>query len=113
MKVIYIIDSLRRHGTQRFLVHLTRGLHRRGYEQAVINLGGTGDADVTEALRDCGCSVSEIGKGSLLAGGAGWFRLVGQLRRGKPDIVLTLLPVADTLGRPAARVAGCPIILSS
>jgi len=113
LKVTYIIDSLRRHGTQRFLVHLTRGLRQLGYQQHVIELSGGVDPDVEEALIKAGAEVSHIGKTSLLLAGVGWFRLVAILGRSKPDVVITFLPVADTLGRPAARLAGIPVLLSS
>lgn len=113
MKVTYIIDSLRRHGTQRFLVNLTGGLKRLGYDQQVIELSGNVDQDVEEALAASCREVLHIGKRSLLWFGAGWFRLVRILRRFKPDVVMTLLPVSDTLGRPAARLAHRPVLLSS
>lgn len=113
MKVTYIIDSLRRHGTQRFLIHLTRGLAELGYRQQIIELSGAADRDIEEALVTAGAGVVHIGKHSFLWAGAGWFRLVRVLRQSKPDVVITFLPVADTLGRPAARLAGVPTLLSS
>ncbi|MEY2500667.1 MAG: hypothetical protein QOI07_1001 [Verrucomicrobiota bacterium] len=113
MKVSYIIDSLRRHGTQRFLIHLTRGLAGLGYRQQIIELSGAADRDIEEALVTAGGNVVHIGKSSFLWAGAGWFRLVRAIRKAKPDVVITFLPVADTLGRPAARLAGVPNLLSS
>jgi glycosyltransferase involved in cell wall biosynthesis len=113
VKVTYIIDSLRRHGTQRFLVHLTGGLKQLGYDQQVIELSGNVDQDIEEALAASCREVLHIGKRSLLFFGAGWFRLVRILRRFKPDLVMTLLPVSDSLGRPAARLSRAPVLLSS
>lgn len=113
MKIVFIIDSLRRHGTQRFLTHLARGLDGFGYEQTVITLNMASDSDVEQALVSAGCAIKRIGKFALLCGGAGWWRLVAILKRSKPDIVMTLLDFADTLGRPAARLAGCATLLTS
>lgn len=113
MKVTYIIDSLRRHGAQRFLVHLTRGLAALGYEQRIINLSGVADPDIEQNLEASCREITRIGKRSLLLGGAGWLRLVRNLKRSRPEVVMTLLPMADTLGRSAARLAGCGVLLTS
>jgi glycosyltransferase involved in cell wall biosynthesis len=107
VKIVFIIDSLQRYGTQRFLTHLVRGLRDLGYVQTVIALNNRSDADIEDELSSAGCSIIRIGKFALLLAGAGWFRLVAILRRSKPDLVLTMLDFADTLGRPAARLAGC------
>src|SRR5438067_1485219 len=95
-----------RHGTQRFLTYLARGLSDLGYTQRVIVLNKAFDADIEEALFSAGCSITYIGKFMFLLGGAGWWRLVAMLRRARPDVVMTMLDFADTLGRPAARLAG-------
>jgi glycosyltransferase involved in cell wall biosynthesis len=113
VKVVFIIDSLRRHGTQRFLTHLVRGLHDLGYEQSVITLNSASDPDIEQALASAGCAITRIGKYSLLLGGFGWWRLVATLKRLKPEAVMTMLDFADTLGRPAARLAGCHALVTS
>jgi glycosyltransferase involved in cell wall biosynthesis len=113
MNVVFIIDSLRRHGAQRFLTHLVRGFSNLGHVQEVIVLNKAHDSDIEEALSAARCAVTYIGKFALLLGGAGWWRLVAILRRSRPDVVMTMLDFADTLGRPAARLAGCPVLVSS
>jgi glycosyltransferase involved in cell wall biosynthesis len=113
VKIIFIIDSLQRHGAQRFLTHLARGLGDLGYEQTVIALNDPSAPDIKEALVGAGCEIKRIGKCSLLLGGAGWWRLAGILKRAKPNVVVTMLDFADTLGRPAARLAGCRTLVSS
>ena len=50
MKVVFIIDSLRRHGAQRFLTYLVRGLSKLGHVQEVIVLNRARDSDIEEAL---------------------------------------------------------------
>src|SRR5436309_983125 len=113
VKIVFIIDSLRRHGTQRFLTQLARGLQDLGYEQTVIALSNASDPDIEEALTSAGCSIRRIGKWALLLGGFGWWRVVVVLRRLLPDVVMTMLDFADTLGRPAARLTGCHALVTS
>jgi len=113
MKIVFIIDSLRRNGTQRFLTHLARRLHDLGYIQTVIVLNNAVDSDIEQALSSVGCVITYIGKRNLLLAGLGWWRLVAMLRRMKPDIVMTMLDFADTLGRPAARLAGTRALVTS
>ena len=71
MKIVFIIDSLRRHGTQRFLTHLVRGLRELGYRQEVIVLNAAGEPDIEQALSVAGCAITRIGKRALLFGGIG------------------------------------------
>jgi glycosyltransferase involved in cell wall biosynthesis len=112
VKIVFIIDSLRRHGAQRFLTYLVRGLNDLGYSQRVVVLNKVVDSDIERALSSASCDVAYIGKAALLLAGAGWWRLVAVLKRSKPDVVMTVLDFADTLGRPAARLAGCPVLVS-
>jgi glycosyltransferase involved in cell wall biosynthesis len=113
VKIAFIVDSLRRHGAQRFLTYLVRGLHDLGYTQHVVALNKVRDSDIERALSSAACDVTFIGKSALLLAGAGWWRLVAILKRSKPDVVMTMLDFADTLGRPAARLAGCRVLVSS
>jgi glycosyltransferase involved in cell wall biosynthesis len=113
VKIVFIIDSLRRHGAQRVLVDLARGLGQIGYTQNVIVLNDACEPDVEQALNSASCTITHIGKVALLLGGAGWWRVFAILRWSKPDVVMTMLPFADTLGRPAARLARCRSIVTS
>jgi glycosyltransferase involved in cell wall biosynthesis len=105
MKAVFIIDSLRRHGAQRFLVHLLRGLVGLGYDVSVIVLNAQCASEIRLAIESLGARTVVIGKPALLLGGFGLIRLVSQLKKIRPDVVMTLLDFADTMGRPAARVA--------
>ena len=113
VNIVVIIDSLQRHGAQRFLTQLVRGLQERGYTQTVITLNDVGADDVEESLVKANCKVIRIGRRAFLLGGFGWWQLIRILRRLHPDVVMTMLDFADTLGRPAARVAGCPAVVTS
>jgi glycosyltransferase involved in cell wall biosynthesis len=113
MKIIFIIDSLQRHGAQRFLAHLTRGLDDFGYVQSVIALNNVHDSEIVRDLSSAGCEITFIGKLAFLLGGLGCWRLVAILKRSKPDVVVTMLDFADSLGRPAAKLAGCRRVVTS
>jgi len=113
VKIVFIIDSLRRHGTQRSLSQLARGLHHLRYKQTVVVLGNASDPEMQRALVAAGCSLLRIGKWALLLGGLGWWRLVAVLKQMRCDVVITMLDFADTLGRPAARLAGCRRLVTS
>jgi glycosyltransferase involved in cell wall biosynthesis len=113
VKIVFIIDSLQPHGTQRFLTHLARGLKDLGYERTVIALNDASNAGTKQVLSSAGCAVICIGKVALLLSGLGWWRLVAMLKRLRPDVVMTMLDFADTLGRPAARLAGCRSLVTS
>jgi len=62
VKIVFIIDSLMRHGAQRFLTYLARGLSDLGYTQRVIVLNKAFDTDIEEALSSARCSITYIGK---------------------------------------------------
>ena len=113
MKIVFIIDSLRRHGAQRFLTNLVMGLQSLGYVQTIIVLNDVIDPDTAGELAAGGATVVTIGRRALLFGGFGWWRIVLTLRSIQPEIVMTMLDMADTLGRPAAHLAGAGALLSS
>ena len=111
-RVAYVIDSLRRHGTQTALVYLTNGLAERAYEQRVYCLNDVVDPDIRKRLASCGAGVVVIGKKRLMTFW-GIRTVFLELRRWQPQIVQTFLPVADVIGRTVAHIAGIPVIVSS
>jgi glycosyltransferase involved in cell wall biosynthesis len=111
VRLLVFLDSLRRHGAQRFLVRLAEGLRARGHAVRVVALRGRADPELCRRLHAAGAEFRVLGLPRLLLGG-----LLGPLwaeaRRHPDAVVLTLLPWADTLGRPAARLAGRPVATS-
>lgn len=112
MKIIYFIDHLRPDGTQTVLRQLVRGLASRGHRQAVVCLNGSWDRGVVAELRSHGAEVRIVGRAALLSG-VGPAQLLGWLRRERFDVAVSLLFFADLIGRPLARAAGVPRIVSS
>jgi glycosyltransferase involved in cell wall biosynthesis len=112
IRIAYVIDSLRRHGTQKSLVSIVSGLAERGYEQRVYVLNDVVVADIVQSLTSVGARVTVVGKAQLVAL-VGLLRLVADFRSWQPLIVQTFLPFGDVIGRTLARMANVPIIVSS
>ena len=112
MKVVYIIGDLNRGGAQTQLLNRISGLAARGYLQHVICLNGTYNREVVDALRQTGASVEIIGRPRLYALIGFWW-IVRELRRFRPDLVHTELPGGDLIGRTLARIAGIRPIVST
>ena len=112
LRIAYVIDSLGGGGTQTFLCRLYAGLAERGHLQHVLALNDDTDPAVAGALTDCGARVRVLGK-ARLAAGVGLWSLWRDVRDFAPDVVLTLRPWADALGRPLAALARPGRVLSS
>jgi len=111
-RIGYVIDSLRRDGTQINLVNLVTGLAERGYEQRVYCLNDVANADIVQLLTASGAQVVVIGRVQLVTL-AGLTRLFVEFRRWRPFIVQTFLTFGDAVGRTLARAANVPIVVSS
>jgi glycosyltransferase involved in cell wall biosynthesis len=112
VKIVYFIDHLRPDGTQRVLTQLVQGLGERGHSQAVVCLNDSWDADIVDNMQANGCQVRVVGKAAL-ATGVGLVNLFRWLRRERFERAVTLLFYADVLGRPLARMAGVPRVVTS
>jgi glycosyltransferase involved in cell wall biosynthesis len=112
VKIAYFIDNLRGDGTQRVLTQLVRGLAERGHIQKVLCLSDSYDETVVEELRSIRTEVRIVGK-KALASGYGLISTTGWLKREKFDALVTMLFAADVIGRPLAKLAGVPRIISS
>jgi glycosyltransferase involved in cell wall biosynthesis len=112
MKVVFFIDHLRYDGTQRVLMQLVEGLAARGHMLAVVCLTTSWNHELVATLRSVGAEVRMIGRWPLVTG-YGLLGLWLWLRHRRFDVAVTLLFVADVLGRPLARAAGVPRLVSS
>ncbi len=112
MNVVHILDNLDRGGAQTMLRSVVAGLSTRGYRQHIVCLNGTYNEQVVASMRAAGASVEIIGRPRLFAL-VGFWHLVRELRRRKPDLVHTELPWGDLIGRTAARIAGIGPIVST
>lgn len=112
MKLLFCIDHLRADGTQRVLCQLVVGLAERGHRSTVLCLNDSWDEEVLRELRRCGAELRIVGRLALI-GGYGLLALWGWARRERFDVAVTMLFAADVLGRPLARIAGVPRVVSS
>jgi glycosyltransferase involved in cell wall biosynthesis len=112
IRVGYVIDSLRRDGTQTALIYLVNGLAERGYQQRVYSLNDVVNPHVRKRLTGSAAQVTVIGKRKLVTF-QGIATLVREWRRWQPEIVQTFLPFGNLIGPTVARAAGVPAIVSS
>lgn len=116
-RVAFLIGHLGMGGTQRQLSLLARTLRGRGVEVHVLLLsrGGPHEAELRAAgvevhLLDFARRPSRL---RTAAGNARAFaRLVGLLRRLRPDVLHAFLREGYLLGVPAARLAGVPAVVA-
>ncbi len=107
IRIFYIIDHLRYGGTQIALTRLLRGLMaQKIYEIHVYCLNDV-SADTLKVLHACDVRVIIIGRRQMMTG-IGLLLLGAELRRWKPAIVQTQLPVSNLVGCVLAHIVGVP-----
>ena len=103
--ILHVITGLRSGGAERMLVRLVFATRAHGTErQLVVSL--LDDGEYVEDLRQEGIELHCLGLSKLWHLPAAFIRLVGLMRRVKPDIVMTWLYHADFLGTLAAVASG-------
>jgi len=107
MKVLHVITGLDAGGAELQLAMLLR--HTR-HEADVVTLYNPGP--VAEQIRAGGISVRDIGMRSNTELSA-LFKLRGIIRDGRYDVVHTHLYRAQIYARPAARLMGVPVVLTT
>jgi L-malate glycosyltransferase len=115
-RICLIIGQLGLGGTEKQVVLLAEGLHRRGIEVTVVVLTGEGPREA--ALRAAGVPVVHIG----LQQPGDWTavprlfaaarRLTRYLRTARPDLVHAFLFHSYVLGALAARLAKVPVFVA-
>ena len=111
LHLAFFIDDLIVGGTQRWLVHLTEALARRGFESRVYSLRDRSHPHILERLRPH-ARVEIIGEPRLWRA-EGLVHLARELRAWPADILQTLLPTSDWIGRSLGRGLRVPVVLSS
>jgi glycosyltransferase involved in cell wall biosynthesis len=108
IRLLYVIDSLVAGGAESSLAALAPHYVRAGVELEVVYLHDR--PGLQTVIARSGARVTFVGTHpSRFA----WIRgLVGIVRDRRPDLVHTTLFEADVCGRPAARLAGRPVVSS-
>jgi glycosyltransferase involved in cell wall biosynthesis len=107
MKVLHVITGLDAGGAELQLAMLLR---RTGHQADVVTLYNPGP--VTDRIRAAGTSVRDIGMRRNTELSALW-RLYRIIRAGRYDVVHAHLYRAQVYARPAARLAGVPVVLTT
>ena len=108
MRVLHLIPTLGGGGAERQITYLARGLRDRGCD---VHVAIVRDGPNLSPLLDAGATVHRI----RIASNYDPFlvpRIIGLIRRVKPDVVQTWLPQMDVAGGIAARLTGTPWVLS-
>ncbi|MGP8251819.1 MAG: glycosyltransferase [Terracidiphilus sp.] len=108
--VIPTIDRIG--GAERHVLVLAKGLRRRGWNVTVLALAGTG-GEAAAALERNGIGYLSLEMRKGLADPRGWLRLLGWLRRYKPDIVHAHLPHAAWMARWSHLIAQTPTVVDT
>lgn len=122
IRIAYFITSLESGGTERQLALLLENLPSQRYEKHVVCLSGYGP--LLERFQACTDTVYDINYPRLRHNGkiiwknlpsavTSVFRLARLLRRIRPDILHTLIPVCNVMGAFAAKLARVPVLVSS
>lgn len=112
IRLLHIIDNLDRGGTQTWFMSLVKGLAELGFEQHIYCLNEIANMSIVENLKKSGSRVTILGRSQLFAL-IGFIRLYQAIKKWRPDIVQTILPYGNLIGRPIACLAGVPVIVSS
>ncbi|MEV6867964.1 glycosyltransferase, partial [Streptosporangium subroseum] len=116
-RVAFLIGQLGLGGTETQLCLLARQLHDRGVEPHVLLLAKGGPHEAS--LREAGIGVHHLGFVPFSSGPTAlprnlraFARLVGLLRRLRPDVLHAFLLESYALGVPAARLARVPVVIA-
>ena len=107
--VAHVITGLERGGAETALQRLLDALDPAEVASSVTSL--TVDGAVGVELRERGVETTVLGLGGPLRTGPAVGRLVGNLRRSRPDVVQTWMYHADLVGGLAARAARTPVVV--
>jgi glycosyltransferase involved in cell wall biosynthesis len=104
-----MIDRLNWGGAERVVVSLACGLHARGLDVRLMQMGSRGPHPWGAELLRAGVPVLDLGLRSLLDPRP-VLRLAAYLRRERIDLLHTHLRYSDLVGRAAAALAHRPVI---
>ncbi len=112
MHILFLVDKLRKAGTQGQLMMLAEGLAASGDRVTLIQLEPSTAGD---EMLPMGVELRNLPVGSLSRPGSlrGIHDLVREIRNLRPDILHTYLFKANLLGALAVRLAGVPVLVGS
>jgi len=113
MRITYVIDHLKRAGTQQHVCQLTRELYKLGHQVQLICLEDKGD--MAPELEELGVPIIAIGMGTIYKPQSllKLRKLYQVIKSHHPEVLQTFLFKANVMGILAAGLARVPVILSS
>lgn len=111
LSLTILLSVLDRGGAETQAVGLAGALADRGWRCRVVSLLPA--ADFHEELATRGVPVVELGLTGVRSGPGAFLRLVRELRRHRPDVLLTMTYHANVQGKLAGRLAGVPVVICS
>jgi len=110
-RTVLVTNGLARGGAETQLVRLAAALRARGDAVRILSILPTSAfADEVAAL---GVGVTVLAPGARPGAAALLAAAVADLRRDRPDVLVSFVYQADVLARVAGRLAGVPVIVSS
>jgi glycosyltransferase involved in cell wall biosynthesis len=109
IRVLHVITGLSTGGAETMLLKILTGMSKSGFIHRVISLTGRGE--VGPLIEKMGIPVIALNMPRGVPSPAIIFRLIGEVRRYRPDIVQTWLYHSDLAGLIAAKVTGIKHVL--
>ncbi len=109
LRILHVITDLQIGGAENILLQTVRAQKAAGHDVAVCSLRA--DGPMAPAIR-AECPLFELGMGHALTPLVFW-RLARLMRRGRYDVAHGSLYQANLVTRPAARLAGVPVNVTS
>jgi glycosyltransferase involved in cell wall biosynthesis len=122
IRIVYFITSLEGGGTERQLALMLEGLPDVSYEKHIVCLSGLGP--LQDKFAEVSASITDLKYPRLRHNGrfvwknlpstvTSVMKLVRILKKLRPDILHTLIPVCNVMGSIAGKLAGVPVIVCS
>lgn len=115
IKLTYMIDVLDTNlaGTENQLIKMINGIDKDAFQVNLICFDDSKWLNENRDMLHCQATVIEINRFKRLYTYGNFFKLAGNLRANRPDIVHTFFPVANIVGVTAARMSGVKKVVSS
>ena len=111
MDIAFLTTSLERGGAETQLVRIASTLRRRGWEVGILTM--LPSSAFLEEVRGAGIPLAQCADARARLPWRTGLRMIGQLRRWRPAILVTFNFPADAFGRICGRIAGVPTIVSA
>jgi len=109
IKILFIIDSMARGGTQKVLIQLVEGLSKRGYSPTVVILNG-GDEIFINILNNYKIKIFVFNKYNILF--VGIPKILKVIYEEKIEVIQNFLFYSNNIGRILGRISKTPLIIS-